>query len=241
MNDKQLAQIDEWLSGHKRYKLLDCECKELLKLKGSLLRVLLAQFMGGDDNEESWLSNSSVMELTGLSEKAVINARKELIKDGWMQATGETAAQKYEKPTRGARQVKVYSLAPVKFTPVKSTDKVYGYGSRSESATATHSGTSTREDGNYSKQNQKPKAKPTPAVPCTPLAATPTKVKQSKLAKDGTPWPDDFDSWTNPERCRWLEDHDPSKPKREYDPEYEEAWVQAKRMQEMEESWDLEE
>jgi len=240
MNDKHLAQIDEWPSGQKRYKLLDCECKELLKLKGSLLRVLLAQFMGGDDNEESWLSNTSVMELTGLSEKAVINARKELVRDGWMQATGETAAQKYEKPRHGARQVKVYSLTSVKFTPVKSTDKVYGYGSRSESATATHSGSSTRDDGDDSKQNQKPKAKPTPAVPSVPVSATPPKVKRSKLAKDGTPWPDDFNSWTNPERCRWLDDHDPSKPKREYDPEYEEAWVQIKKLQEMEEWEDLE-
>jgi hypothetical protein len=111
MNDKQLAQIEEWLADQKRYKLLDRERTGLLRLKGSLLQVWLAQYMNEGDDQESWLSIATLMELTDLSENTVITARKKLSEGGWIRAhAGKTAAQKYEKPTRGAHKVSVYSV-----------------------------------------------------------------------------------------------------------------------------------
>ena len=145
MNDKQLAQIEEWLTGQKRFKLLDTERKELLKLKGSLLQVWLAQYMNESDDQESWLSLKTLQELTGLSENTVIGARKKLTEGGWVRChAGKTAAQKYEKPTRGAHKVSVYSvddpssrieganLRP-EIVPPKTEDKVYRSGSSSGS------------------------------------------------------------------------------------------------------------
>jgi hypothetical protein len=82
-----------------------------LKLKGSLLQVWLAQYMGESDDQVSWLSIATLMKLTGLSEHTVIDARKKLTEGGWMRChAGKTAAQKYEKPTRGAHKVAVYSM-----------------------------------------------------------------------------------------------------------------------------------
>jgi len=49
-------------------------------------------------------------------------------------------------------------------------------------------------------QNQKP----------TPAAHVSAKQEKTKTAKDGTPYPDGFDSWGNVRRLDWLYEHDPS-------------------------------
>lgn len=79
MNEKQLAQIEEWLNGDRRYKLLDCEQTGILQLKGALLQVWLASYMCENDDQESWLGIKGLMKLTGLSNRAVIDARRDLV------------------------------------------------------------------------------------------------------------------------------------------------------------------
>jgi hypothetical protein len=111
MNDKQLAQIDEWLDGQKRYKLLDCEQTAFLQLKGALLQVWMACFIHENDDQESWLSNSTLMRLTGIrSEHTVIDARRWLVENGWIRDKGHVAAIKYVNPTQGAYTVPVMSV-----------------------------------------------------------------------------------------------------------------------------------
>lgn len=236
MNDKQLAQIEEWLTGQKRFKLLDTERKGLLKLKGSLLQIWLAQYLNENDDQESWLSIKALMELTGLSEHTVIEARKKLTKDGWARChAGKTAAQKYEKPTRGAHKVSVYSVddpsaknadaktAPANVIPPKNADKVSGSGSSSGSNStyvpltvaiaSKHASLPSLPSVEGKPENQKPTAKPilpvpvpnsVPPPPPPPASASRKKVR---TAKDGTPWPGDFNSWTNVDRTKWLHDH----------------------------------
>jgi antibiotic biosynthesis monooxygenase (ABM) superfamily enzyme len=57
MNEKQLAQIDAWLHGQHRYKLLDREQTGILKLKGarskSGLHPLCARTMISSRGSES--------------------------------------------------------------------------------------------------------------------------------------------------------------------------------------------
>src|ERR1035437_6129856 len=188
MNDKQLAQIEDWLKGQKRYKLLDTERKGLLKLKGSLLQVWLAQYMNESDDQESWLSIATLMELTDRSEHTVIDARKKLTDGGWMRChAGKTAAQKYEKPTRGAHKVAVYSvddpsakiagaeIADANVIPPKIADKVYGSGSSSGYSSLSDSiplaiagevaSLSSLPSVEEKPENQKPTAKPILPVP----------------------------------------------------------------------------
>lgn len=241
MNDKQLAQVEEWLKGQKRYKLLDTERKDVLKLKGSLLQVWLAQYMNENDDQESWLSIATLMEQTGLSEHTVIDARKKLTRDGWSRRhANKTAAQKYEKPTRGAHKVPVYSVddpsaksagavfasaisAPANVIPPKIADKVYGSGCSSgysssynllaDTVTSKQASLLALPSGEEKPENPKPTTKPIVPVPSTnpvpppPVPPVPATRKKVKTAGDGTPWPDDFDTWTNPARCEWLDAH----------------------------------
>lgn len=110
LNEKQLAQIESWLEGDARYKLLDRTRTAVLKLKGTLLQVWLACYMFESDDQQSWLSNAKLIELTGLSKHTVIEARRWLIENGWLRDTGHVAAMKYENPTQGAYSVRVFSV-----------------------------------------------------------------------------------------------------------------------------------
>lgn len=110
LNEKQLTQIESWLDGDARYKLLDCTRTAVLKLKGTLLQVWLACFMYESDDQQSWLSNAKLMELTGLSKHTVIEARRWLVQNGWLKDTGHVAAMKYDDPSQGSYTVKVFSV-----------------------------------------------------------------------------------------------------------------------------------
>jgi hypothetical protein len=110
MTDKEFSQINEWLDGQRRYKLLDCNRKNLLRLKGARLQVWMAQYMSESPDQESWLSLGTLMHLTGLTKPAIIAARKWLIANGWTRDTGEVAASKYSLPSRGSHKVKVLSV-----------------------------------------------------------------------------------------------------------------------------------
>jgi hypothetical protein len=110
MNDKIINQIYTWLEGQKRFKLLDCSRKGILKLKGARLQVYMAQLMNESDDEESWLSITTMMELTGLSNKTIVEARKWLDANGYQSDTGRTGSTKYTRATHGAHKVKVIQM-----------------------------------------------------------------------------------------------------------------------------------
>jgi len=110
MNDKQLTQIQSWLEGDRRYKLLDCEQTAILQLRGAMLQVWLACYMCENDQQESWLGIKGLMKLTGLSNRAVIDARNDLKAIGALNETGHTANLKYTNPLQGAYTVQVTSV-----------------------------------------------------------------------------------------------------------------------------------
>src|ERR1035437_8442822 len=100
MNEKQLNQIEEWLSGQKPYKLLDCSRRAFLKLKGARLHVWLALYTREDDDQQSWLSLERLMADTGCSKHTVIDARRWLVENGWIRVLDGSAADKYSNPSQ---------------------------------------------------------------------------------------------------------------------------------------------
>lgn len=179
MNEKQLLQIDSWLQGQHRYKLLDCEQTYILKLKGALLQVWLASYMYENDDQQSWLSNAAMMRATGIaSEHTVIDAKRWLTENGWLRNTGHVAAMKYENPSQGAYTVPIVTtdnpcknrtpaiIAPrypkraaknalqnSQPPPAKIADKVSDSGSAlgsvSASEDSTYESACTSKDSNY--------------------------------------------------------------------------------------------
>jgi len=107
MTDKELNQIDSWLSGQNRYKLLDCSRRAFLKLKGARLQVWLAHYTSERDSQQSWLSLEWLMADTGCSKPTVIAARRWLVKHGWIRVLEGSAADMYENPTQGAHKVRI--------------------------------------------------------------------------------------------------------------------------------------
>src|ERR1019366_10454033 len=53
--------------------------------------------------------------------------------------------------------------------------------------------------------NLEPTVKPTPVMPMAEKSEG--QAKKVRYAPDGTPWPNDFDSWTNGERLQRLGAH----------------------------------
>ena len=243
MNEKQLTQIEEWLRGQKRYKLLDTERKDILRLKGSKLQVWLAQYMSESDEQEAWLSLSKLQHLTGLSENTVIEARKWLQENGWIRATGQVAADKYENPTRGAHKVKVLSvdapkeppaeiagaeIAGANVIPPKIEDKVYVSGSASGSGSGSSSvplhsdceyplaavkTPSLRSEERNAKPETTPTTKPTPKTSASPVGVE-AQAKARHNSKYDEPFPLEFDSWSVQARAEWCVTH-AVKPKKE--------------------------
>lgn len=214
MNEKQLTQIEAWLEGQARYKLLDCEQIALLTLKGSLLQVWLCLYLHENDDQQSWLSNSSVMRLTGIrSEHTVIDARKWLRENGWLKNTGHVAAIKYLNPTQGAYKVAIMTVDnPCKnCTPAKSADNV--------SAVAFASGVALASTGTTEIDGLQLATTPYDPSPSGDLSLreekTKTKTKAKTLAsavkqrsKYRIPFPPDFNDpsvWSVSARALWVE------------------------------------
>src|ERR1035437_481538 len=107
MTDKELDQIDPWLSGQKRYKLLDCSRRGFLKLKGARLQVWMAVYTSEGDEQQSWLSLETLMSRTGCSKPTVIAARRWLVKHEWIRVLEGSAADMCERPTQGAHKVRI--------------------------------------------------------------------------------------------------------------------------------------
>src|ERR1035437_6412710 len=111
MGNNLLNQIESLLEGDGRFKLFDSSRLEILiALGGNELKILILHWAYEQRGQESWLSLSTIRKLTRLSDKTIISAHKNMEKLGWLVWTGQMAAEKYTKPTRGANQIKVYRV-----------------------------------------------------------------------------------------------------------------------------------
>ena len=111
MNEKELNLMDEALSGKRRVKLFDIDRLEILcALSGNELKVWFLHWCYERAGRESWLSLSTIMAALDLTKPTVIAAHKRLEETGWLVPTGQFAASKHSKPTRGSYQIKVYRV-----------------------------------------------------------------------------------------------------------------------------------
>lgn len=218
-------------------KLLDCNRKGILGLPSGAVHLWLCYYMHESEQQESYLSVRSLARITGMDTKTVMKWQRYLLENGWLVQVGATAADRYSKPSRGANKVPVVRVDdPLKCGGVgisptrpemsenllhpKLPTKVYGSssgsGCRSNCVPLTSTDTGefaslpTLPSVEKKPENQKPKAKPIVPVPVPKPPASATR-KKVRAAKDGTPWPDDFNSWTNVARTEWLDKH--SRPK----------------------------
>jgi hypothetical protein len=223
--------------GTEGYKLLDCNRKEILGLPSGAVRLWLTYRMYESEYDESWLSLRALEEITHMDRKTIIKWQKYLFEHGWLVKTGATAAERYSKPTPGSHKVPVVrvddptskvskeeaaggGIIPLPedaggiFLGGKIPPKVSGYGSASafDSSSSCHSSSALAI--NVNRRSGQEKAIPFGDVPPTAVEPEPTPkpkptpvVQKPKSAPDGTPYPEGFNSWTNPERCLWLEKH----------------------------------
>lgn len=227
MTDKELNQIDFWLSGQKRYKLLDCSRRGFLKLKGARLQVWLAHYTSERDSQQSWLSLEWLMADTGCSKPTVIAARRWLVKHGWIRVLEGSAADMYENPTQGAHKVRIMCVDDptngvggkesllgegVKKLDVKELGKetlpnvsvsAFAFASASAVAsgievTTTHATTCMSVSPSEEDEKQKPKQQQQP-----PRSSSATKW----LLTYDSPMPEEFKSWSQESRTTWCLEH----------------------------------
>jgi Helix-turn-helix domain len=266
----QMDLIEAYLRGQIKIKVWDSSWGNIFReLSPSQFKLWFYLWSQGNDEHETWQSLDTMENGTDMSRHTVIAARKYLLEHGWLVATGGTAADKYNSPTRGASQVLVYravvpaesskltsaETAPVKeleftspnsapvteFTSAKFAPNVSGSDSGSDLGSASSSGTvtgiesssssascsglagrsqTTLKQSSLREENQKPTPipKPTPThsatmadaiSACVPPSPAPvqTQTQTKRCAKDGTTYPPDFNSWTNQQRLKWLEEH----------------------------------
>jgi hypothetical protein len=216
-----------------KYKLLDCDRKDILGLPSGAVHLWLTYYMHESEARESYLSLRTIADITGMDQKTIIKWQRYLKAGGWLIETGATAADRYSKPTRGAHKVPVVrvddptkgagnipaveiptklescgageSLAP------KNSSKGYGYDSEViGSSSASPSGSRCGDEYGLTHACDATPKKRTEEQTQNLKTNTNTKTKYVRCAKDGTPWPNDFDSWTNAQRTEWLLDHDPT-------------------------------
>lgn len=221
MNDKELNQMEAWLSGQKRYKLFDTERLTVHRdLSPSEFKVWFFQWTQERDEQESWLSLGTLMKLTGLSKPTVRTARKRMETLGWIRDTGKTAAGKYSLPSRGSHKVKVYRVDdPTKAAggkeslPVKNVNLPKSFPKVLAVAIASYSGTNSssrsRDGCNSSRVDDVPSE-----VPDTEKQKPQTTPKPKTLAsaakwleKYDSSKPVEFDTWSQESRSKWVTEH----------------------------------
>ena len=227
MTEKELNQIDLWLSGQKRYKLLDCSRRAFLKLKGARLQVWMAHYTSERDEQQSWLSLETLMEYTGCSKPTVIAARRWLVSHGWIRVLEGSAADMYENPTQGAHKIRIMCVDDptngvggketlpgegVKKLDVKELGKetlpnVSAVAVAVAFAVAVASGieatpslatTSGKDSPSEEDEKQKPKQQQQPS-----RSSSATKW----LLTYDSPMPEGFKSWSQESRSTWCVEH----------------------------------
>jgi hypothetical protein len=160
---------------------------------------------------------------TALAITTIVKWTQWLKENGWLVDTGKTAYDKLlargKIPSANSKQIHVYRavLTPLQNlegdTTSESEDKVSGSGSYpfslphavavavSSSRDASITSVKSKEVKNQKTENPKPKSpKPENQTPHGPR-------RMRRTAEDGTPYPPDFDSWTNSKRIAWNEAH----------------------------------
>jgi hypothetical protein len=199
-------------------KVLDCDQKAVLGIPPAAFKLLMCCFMNEDVDDESYMSQKEVKGQTGMGVTTIVKWSRWLKENGWLVDTGKTAYDKLlargKVPSANSKQVPVYRavLTPLQNlegdTTSESEDKVSGSSSYSLSCTkaVTTTVSSSRDSRPTSVEskavkNQDPKnPKPENQTPHGPR-------RMRRTAEDGTPYPPDFDSWTNSKRIAWNEAH----------------------------------
>src|ERR1035437_6648559 len=195
-SEKELLQIGEWLGGERRYKLLDCDRKDILRLPSGAVHVWLALWMHSSMDEEIYVSLTALENATGLDRKTIIKWRDWLLEKGWLLQLEGSAAERYSKPSPGSSQVLIYRVNDPKVeifhqwrtsTTGNIPPKVYISGSGlpgsfSEDTNPTlHSLVDDLSEGSFlpkekNRENQTPK-NPSVPVPCETSVPTQTKAE----------------------------------------------------------------
>lgn len=235
MTDKELNQIEAWLSGQGRYKLFDAERLDILRaLTGNEFKVWFYLWTQERMGQESWPSLSTLVEKTGLTENTVIKIRKRLKERRWVWETGQTAADKYDSPTRGAHKVKVIRVDdPSKIAPAKpAASKIAGaeiapanvYPPKIEDNVSIVSAfvvasTGTIGDAPASTCTGKPSILPSEEdenqTPKQPRPRSTLESAAKWLSRYSEAKPVDFETWSQVDRTHWCIEHDRSTPVKE--------------------------
>lgn len=221
MTDKELTQIEAWLSGQGRYKLFDTQRLSVLReLDGNEFKVWFYLWTQERGRQESWVKNETIAKETGVSLSTVKRVRKRLIGNQWVIYTGSTAADNYDNPTPGARLVRSVrvddptkgqidplgqnepegaNLNRVNLTPNVSTastvSTAVAFASTSMStltSTCTRNEVHKDDDSLRSSEKQKPETEE-PKTPKRSRAEAKAKSEAKWLETYGEPKPDWFD------------------------------------------------
>lgn len=235
--NKQLDQIDEMLSGHGRYKLLDPNRKAVLSLPPTALKLWLTYWMFESDEQEAYPSLDRLEQVTHMDRKTILKQREYLLETGWLVKLTGTAAERYSKPTRGANTIAVYrvddptkggkilpldkrveNLHPPKFPPNVcsccctcpcSCIEVEDVTTLNLKAKTGGVCLSPSETSSLrSDEEQKPNQQQKQKQQQQPVRVS---SAAKWLAKYDAPKPVEFDSWNQETRSKWTVDHDRKK------------------------------
>ena len=220
------------MTNEHNYKLLDCNRKAILGLPSGAVHLWLVYYMHESEAQESYLSLSRLELITGWDRKTVIKWRDYLKENGWLIETGDHASDRYAKPTQGSHRVPVVRVDdPNKGSGIIQLEEKSGSGeflggkippkvSSSLSGSASGSASNSPQLGVCAfsaRLGSESKLAETAALLGEKIKAEPrpqTKIKKQYVAKDGTPYPEDFFTNTvawpdNNARTKWLCAHDP--------------------------------
>ena len=221
MNDKQITQVEEMLEG-RQYKLLDPRRRTVLALPPNAFKLWMAYWMFESDEQEAYPSLDTLERVMQTGRQAILRAREYLLKTGWLVKLTGTAAERYVKPTRGAHNVAVYRVDdPTKGvkitlpekgvidTPQKITPKVSSSVSASSYEYGYNSHCKYSEASPLDGKTEKPKTTPARSTQggTRPRSAQSETSRAKWLATYDSPKPVDFDSWSQPARTSWCEEH----------------------------------
>ena len=208
------------LSEKLNIKLLDCDRREVLKLPSGAVHLWFALYMVENEFNESYRSTRTLAKMMNVNKDTVTKWMNYLMQTGWVVNVGATAADRYSNPTPNAHQVPVVRVDdPTKRPKVSDTNPIkekcpkFSTVRKTRTKVVVVGCSSSDVDGicNMSHVVNSPSPKETKSQtekPKTPGAsAPPQSAARKKAAADGTPYPLDFDSWTNLARCAWLERH----------------------------------
>jgi hypothetical protein len=203
--------------GEPKLKILECDDKDVLRMPSGAVHLWLFYRMHADQLEESYFSVRSIAALIGQDTKTVIKWQEYLINCGRLVKTGEVAANRYSKPTRGSHQVPVVRVNSAGNIPTLETPNNTEESSVGESYCRKNSykGSSVLCSGSaplisplldavrvdsFAMAERKDKSEEEPKT-------LKPKTQTRRVAKDGTPIPMDIDTWTLDKRLAWSQVH----------------------------------